>query len=167
MSMRTLALLERWASFLPERIAEENLRGFIEQLNRGSMRRVDLILFTGKALLFTGWNALLDSANTKPSRRTSMTIAILNILFAIIHSPGAIVQLHHGRPDALLQAQAGLGLLLSALWIVSAVMIIRHHEHTRSLTLATAAATILRRETQARDMARDMADVRHLSHQCV
>ncbi len=50
MSMRTLALLERWASFLPERIAEENLRGFIEQLNRGSMRRVDLILFTGKAL---------------------------------------------------------------------------------------------------------------------
>ncbi len=96
-----------------------------------------------------------------------MTIAILNILFAIIHSPGAIVQLHHGRPDALLQAQAGLGLLLSALWIVSAVMIIRHHEHTRSLTLATAAATILRRETQARDMARDMADVRQLLHQCV
>lgn len=143
MSKRNLALLERWACYLPKRVAEEDVGGFIEQLNREPMRGVELIFFTGQALLFTSWNALIYSANNKPSRRTTMTIAVLNILFAIIHSPGAIVQLHHGRPDALLQGQAALGLLLSVLWIVSAVMIIRRHEHARSLTLATAAATVL------------------------
>lgn len=143
---RLVSLLDRWATILPERIAEEDIGGFIEALNRSPRSRFGSCLLVVQAVLSTGYNAIREMpflVDRKLMRRIAMWIAVINTLFAISLVRNPIEVLAARSPGPLLFAQCLVGVTLSLFWIGSGVAIWRRWPAGRQLTVGTAAATIL------------------------
>ena len=144
---RLVSVLDRWAAILPDRIAEEDVGGFIEQLNRNSRGRFEPYLLVAYAILCTGYNAIREMPfliDKRLLRRLTVWIAALNILFAIAFSRNPIwVLTGHNSPGPLLFAQCLAGVVLAVLWIGWGIAVWRQWPFGRLVAIGTAAATVL------------------------
>lgn len=143
---RLVSMLDRWAAVLPDRIAEEDLGGFIEQLNRTPPGQFRPCWVVAQAVLFTGCNALRELPfliDKKTLRRFGMWIAALNIVFAFFFSREPIEYLTTRSPQGELYAQCLAGAILSVLWVSSGVALWRRWPLQYPVAVGTAAATIL------------------------
>ena len=141
-----VSLLDHWAAILPQRIAEEDIGGFIEALNRGSRSRFGSCLLVVQAVLATGSNTIREIpflVDKKLLRRIAMWIAVINTLFAISLVRNPIEVLAVRSPGPLLFAQCLVGVILSLFWIGSGMAVWRRWPLGRQLAVGTAAATIL------------------------
>lgn len=143
---RLIDVLERWAAILPDRIAEEDLGGFIEQLNRNPRGGVGSYLLVVYAVLCTGYNAIRElpfMIDKRLLRRIAMWIAVVNILFAISFIRNPIECLTNPSLGPLLFAQCLAGVILSVFWVGSGIALWRQWQFGHFVALGTAAATIL------------------------
>jgi hypothetical protein len=142
---RLVSLLDRWAAILPERIAEEDIGGFIEQLHRKPRGRFGLCLLVVHALLSTGYNAIRETPfliDQRLLRRIVMWIAVMNTLFAISlsHEP---IEFLTRSPGPLLFVQCLAGVILSVFWVGSGLAMWRRWPVARHFAVGAAAATLL------------------------
>ena len=143
---RFVSVLDRWATILPDRIAEEDVGGFIEQLNGNSRGRFAPYLLVVQAVVCTGYNALREMPfliSETLLRRIAVWIAVMNILFAVSFSREPIEFLTARGPGPLLLAQCLAGVILSIFWVGSGVAVWRRWPFGHLVAVGTAAATIL------------------------
>ena len=149
---RAVFVLELWGKLLPERIATEDLGGFIEDIHRSPTRGMNACGLYSKvvlAMVSTGLNSVREiwvRQPPVPSNRSAAVVTLASVVFATAYLFGASQQIYFAShiPSALLQSTTGV--LVSVGWFVCAARIFRKrtaHRWIFAVALATSLHTVL------------------------
>jgi len=130
------AVLEIWARALPERVATEDLGGFIESLHRS--RGVYFWLGIPAVFSWTAVNALRESRG-----RWIVGVVVLNLLVGALYAFGGIQYLYYAKAFPAAVVQVGPAVVIALFWFMSAFAVWRDRPQRDALLFATAGATIV------------------------